>query len=99
LTFDNLQTIRGTAGAGTDALEETKKYATYYVENYKTPAPRISRMVFKARRPGDPLGPALWNHMCKAEISDLLTLQTDHPAGGGFDHDFYVEGLHYTGRP
>jgi hypothetical protein len=99
LTFDNLQTIRGTAGGGTDALEETKKFSTYYVENYKTPAPRISRLVFKSRRPDAPNGEALWNHMVKCEISDLLTLKTEHPGGGGFDTDFYVEGIHYTGRP
>jgi hypothetical protein len=100
LTFDNLQTIVGTAGAGTNALEETKKVATYYVENYSSaPAVRISRMVFKSRRPDDPLGPALWKQMCEVEISDLLTLKTDHPGSGGFDGDWYVEGIHYTGRP
>ena len=41
----------------------------------------------------------MWNHLCKCEISDLLTLKTTHPGGGGFSQDFYVEGLHYTGRP
>jgi hypothetical protein len=27
----------------------------------------------------------------RCEISDLLTLKTAHPGGGGFDTDFYVE--------
>ena len=57
-------------------------------------------MVFKSRRPGNTNGSALWKHLCRAEISDLLTLQTEHPGGGGFLEDqFYVEGLHYTVRP
>ena len=67
--------------------------------NYKDPAPRLSRLVFKSRSPADPWAGALWNHLCKCEISDLLTLKTTHPGGGGFSQDFYVEGLHYTGRP
>jgi hypothetical protein len=37
--------------------------------------------------------------MCNVEISDLLRLRTSHPGSGGFDHDLFVEGIHYTGRP
>ena len=95
LTFDNLQTILGIA-TGNDAKAETKGFATYYVTNYKDPAPRLSRLVFKSRSPTDPWAGALWNHLCKCEISDLLTLKTTHGGGGGFSQDFYVEGLHYT---
>jgi hypothetical protein len=80
-------------------MVETKQFATYYVENFKDPAPRLSRLVFKTRRPSDAHGPALWQFLCNVDISDLLTLKTAHPGGGGFDTDFYVEGLHYTGRP
>lgn len=98
LTFDNLQTIEGLA-TGNGALAETRLMAEYYVDNYAHPLDRISRMVFKSRRPGDRLGPALWAHLCNAEISDLLMLRTAHPGGGGFFQEFYVEGLHYTGRP
>ena len=64
----------------TTASMETKLFATYYVDNYQQPEPRISRMVFKSRRPGNTNGPALWNHLCKVEISDLLTVQTSTPA-------------------
>ena len=98
ITFDNLQTIAGLA-TGNNSQLETKGFATYYVTNYKDPAPRLSRLVFKSRSPADPWAGALWNHLCKCEISDLLTLKTTHPGGGGFSQDFYVEGLHYTGRP
>jgi hypothetical protein len=54
--------------------------------------------VFKSRSPTDAWADALWGHMCRCEISDLLTVRTSHQGGGGFNQDFYVEGLHYTGR-
>jgi len=98
LTFDNLQTVEG-IHTGNDSMVETRLFASYYVDNYKTPEPRISRMVFKSRHPSDPHAPKLWDHICKCEISDLLTLKTEHPGGGGFDTDYYIEGIHYTCRP
>jgi hypothetical protein len=98
ITFDNLQTVEGQA-TGNDSKAETKLFATYYVTNYKDPAPRLSRLVFKSRSPADAWADSLWTHICRCEISDLLTLETTHPGGGGFNQDFYVEGLHYTGRP
>jgi hypothetical protein len=98
ITFDQLQTVEGLA-TGNDSMVETKQFATYYVTNYKDPAPRISRLVFKARHPTAPNADRLWDHMCRCEISDLLTLKTAHHGGGGFNEDFYVEGIHYTGDP
>jgi len=98
ITFDQLQTIEGLA-THNNSMVETKLFAQYYVDNYKTPAPRISRMVFKSRRPDALNADRLWTHLCECEISDLLTLKTAHGGGGGFNTDFYVEGLHYTGRP
>jgi len=98
ITFDQLQTVEGLA-TGNNSMVETKQFATYYVTNYKDPAPRISRMVFKARHPSALNAGRLWDHMCRCEISDLLTLKTAHPGGGGFNEDFYVEGIHYTGDP
>lgn len=98
ITFDQLQTIEGLA-TGNNSMVETKGFATYYVTNFKDPKPRISRLVFKSRLPGAPNSSALWQMLCSCEISDLLTVQTAHPGGGGFDTEFYVEGIHYTGRP
>lgn len=99
LTFDQLQTVEGIA-TGSNSMQETKKVATYYKENFSEATPRITRMVFKSRRPGNLNGTALWNHLCRCEISDLLTLKTEHPGDGGFTTEqFYVEGIHYTCRP
>jgi hypothetical protein len=98
LTFDQLQTVEG-KHTGNNSMQETKLFAKYYVENYSAPAPRISRLVFKSRHTTDVHGSKLWEFMCNCEISDLLTLKTEHGGGGGFDNDFYVEGIHYVGRP
>jgi hypothetical protein len=106
ITFDQLQTVQGIIpGGGTPigALEETKLFASYYVTNYKDPAPRVSRLVFKSRLPTDPHGPALWSFLSSVEISDLLNIRTLHGGGGGFStatvDDFYVEGIHMSCRP
>jgi hypothetical protein len=100
LTFDNLQTIEGKATSN-DSMVETRLFASYYVENYATPHPRISRIVFKTRAPTAIAQNASksWEFLCNAEISDLLTVKTDHPGAGGFNADFYVEGLHYVVTP
>jgi hypothetical protein len=37
--------------------------------------------------------------MCGVEIGDLVSLQTDHAGGGGFNEDFYVEGIRYNASP
>jgi hypothetical protein len=98
LTFDNLQTIEDIA-TGEGSLAATKKFATYYVANYKDPHVRISRIVFKSRRPGADHGSPLWQFLNNVEISDLLTVKTAHGGGGGFLREFFVEGIHYTCRP
>jgi PKD repeat protein len=98
LTFDNLQTIEDIA-TGEGSLAAVKKFATYYVENSKDPHVRISRIVFKSRRPGADHGSPLWAFLNNVEISDLLTVKTAHGGGGGFFREFFVEGLHYTCRP
>lgn len=98
LTFTDLLTVQGIA-TGNTALQETKAFATYYADNYHDPLPRISRMVFKSRMPDHRLAAPLWTMMCRCEISDLLTVQTAHVGGGGFDDGYYVEGIRYTCRP
>jgi len=99
LSFTDLLTLDGIA-TGNTALEETLLFATYYRDNYHDPLPRISRLVFKARMPSDPLAGPLWRMLTRADISDRLTITTAHPGGGGFDAaDYYVEGVRYTCRP
>lgn len=100
-SFENLLVYTGDdhGGGQTTALEETYKYADYYVGNYKTPRTRVTQLSFVGRSPSDTLSPALWALICGVEIGDLISLNTVHPGGGGFDEDFYVEGIHYSARP
>lgn len=99
LAFNDLLTLEGIA-TGNTALEETTLMATYFADNYHDPLPRINRMVFKTREASHRLAGPLWKMLTRVEISDLLTLTTAHPGGGGFDEEeFYVEGIHYNVTP
>lgn len=94
---ENLAT-RGGEGP-TTGEEETRKFASYVADNYLTPFVRVGQLTVKGRRPTSSYGPAAWALLCGVEISDLVHLKTSHHGGGGFDTDFYVEGIHYTARP
>jgi hypothetical protein len=68
-------------------------YAQYYVQNYKDPQIRISRMEFHSRLAGDSQTNAF---LAGVEIGDLLTVFTHAPGAGGFNStQFFVEGIHY----
>jgi hypothetical protein len=97
LSFDSLLTNAGHDDDNnpTTALEETKKFSNYYTANYKDPKTRVTRMMFRPLDPSHPNAGALWGLMCGVELGDLISLETTHPGGGGFDEDFYVEGIHY----
>ena len=97
ISFENLLTSYGYLG-NTIALVETKRYASYYVNNYKTPRNRVNRITFKRLDPSHANAANVWQILCNVDISDIIRLKTTHQ-GGGFDEDFYVEGLHYSCRP
>lgn len=77
----------------TSAVEETKKFATFYVNNRKSPYPRIRQLVFTMRDPGQSSAAANWALLQGVEISDNVTVTTTHRGGGGFAEDFFVEGI------
>jgi hypothetical protein len=99
---ENLLTARqlGTVISPTNNdLTETKKFADYYLANYAVPQSRITQLGFRSISPDDSRGPATWRLLTGVEVSDVVTLKTDHPGGGGFDQDFFVEGITYEVRP
>lgn len=103
-SFDNLLTYKGRTSPDTtsfpvSALDVTKQFSKWRVENYSNPQTRIDQIVFRPQDPGHFSGPATWALMCGVEIGDVLTVQTEHPGGGGFDEDFFVEGIHYDVLP
>ena len=94
---ENLATFGGADDR--TALQETKLMADYVRDNFNMPAVNVGQLTIKSRRPTDLNGPATWNMLCNVDISDLVHLTTTHGGGGGFDTDFYVEGIHYAIRP
>ncbi len=94
---ENLLTLFGHNG-NTTAAVETKKYATYYVNNYATPRTRVNRITFKTVPTSSTYASQVWGVMCGVDVSDIIRLKTTHLAGG-FDEDFYVEGIHYSVDP
>jgi len=98
VSFENLITNQGDEASPNTANAETKLFADYYVDNYKNPRNRISKLTFRSLPPDSPNGAALWALLCGIEISDIVHVTTSHPGGGGFDEDFYVEGIHYEAR-
>lgn len=99
ISFPNLITQQGNETGTPDALDETKKFASYYVDNFKDPRNRVSQIVFRPQATSGARGAAVWALMCGVEISDRISLTTTHPGGGGFNEDFYVEGITYEVVP
>ncbi len=105
-SYENLLTLNGDASSPphtpvipTTALEETYKFAEYYVQNYASPRTRATSVTFRSHEITHPNAEALWALICGVEISDIVTLTTTHPGGGGFNEDFFVEGISYDVAP
>lgn len=94
VAFENLLTLQGYVGT-TTAVVETKKYATYFVDNYSSPLTRIKRIAFRRLDPDATGAAAVWALMCGVDISDLLQVT----CGPFSATDFYVEGVHMTAEP
>ena len=96
---ENLLTLQGQIGI-TDCLAETRRFASYYVGNYASPANRITDIQFRSMRLGQPGAIVTWNLLCKVDISDEIFVTVGSPGGGGIDHaQYYVEGVHETAQP
>ena len=81
------------------AVEETKLFAEYVVDNFATPGSGSASSPSKPAGPTASTAAATWALLCGVDISDIVHLTTTHGGGGGFDDDFYVEGIHYQARP
>lgn len=97
-SWPDLQTGDGNPDSN-DALAETKLFSDYYAENYADSRVRITQLVFTTRRPAAKNYNAWWQFVCGVDISDLVTVKTTHPGGGGFNEDYFVEGVRYHITP
>lgn len=98
ITLEGLHTFRSLGPSGNNAVEETRLFAEYYVENFKQAQTRVTRIRFRPKPTDHPNAAALWDFMCNVEIGDVVNLKTTHPGGGGFDEEFFVEGVHYDAK-
>jgi len=98
--MENLLVQEGNTPPGQNLLEESRFYAEYYVENYKNPLTRITRLVFRGLPLEDPFSEPTWNLLCGVEIGDVIHVTTSQFDGaGGFDADYFIEGIRYDVNP
>ena len=85
---------------GSDSLVETKRFASYYVDNYKDPKNRVNTIGFRSMRPGQPGASILWQMLSRLDIADTVRVTVSAPGGGAFvEEPYYVEGVHEEVRP
>lgn len=90
----------GETTPSTSALEETRLFAQYYVDNYKTPVNRVSAISFRSIAPGSPGASESWRLISQVDISDSIQVYVDAPDAGGFvGPSYFVEGVHESCEP
>ena len=98
-TAQNLITRSSLQDSAND-LVETKRFASYYVDNYKNPGNRITTLGLRSMRPGQSGATKTWELMSKIDIADEVLVTVGSPGGGGFDSvSYFVEGVHETCSP
>ena len=85
--------------SGLTGPEECLTYANYIVSNYAASVARPAAITFRALRPTDVRGAALWEFVTQVDIADTITVSRSHPGGGGVSGTYFVEGLSETWRP
>jgi hypothetical protein len=89
---------------GTNDLGETKRFATYYVDNYANPQNRVTECSFRSLPPTDVRALRVWKLLSEIDISDSVNVTVASPGGGGFNaanvtSQFWVEGIHEQVQP
>jgi len=77
------------------AAQECKRFATYYLQNYKHAAVRATALEVRSKFETD----LVWNFLVNVEIGDVVELYTLNPpgeptSGGFFGDQFFVDGIH-----
>ena len=92
LTISGLLTYAGTAASPVQtAGQECRRFARYYLQNYKHPKVRANVLEVHSKFEDD----RIWDFLLNVELSDVVELWTVNPGGGGFaGEQFYVDGIH-----
>ena len=89
----------GDIGDGGDWLQ-TKRFAQYYVDNYKTPRDRVTQIGFRSSDLAATGSGANWEFLTACDLNDRVTLTIGSPGGGGYeDVAYFIEGIHEQVRP
>lgn len=90
----NLQTAKGQP-SGANSVVETRKFATYYRDNYAVPQNRVTAISFRTMHPTWEGAAITWDLLSRVDVSDGLKVTVDSPGGGGFLlESYYIEGVH-----
>jgi hypothetical protein len=84
-----------------DDLVETKRFAQYYVDNYKQPRNRVTVLGLRTIHPSHTAAAETWQLLSKVDIADAVNVSiVGSPGMGGFALDpYFVEGVHEEVRP
>lgn len=94
MSLENLKMSDG--DDGNNYIQEAKSFGEAIVGNYKQPVTRVPQMSFKTPVGDTTFRTNIWALLCGIELSDLVTVHSQHPGGGGFGGvDHYVEKIHY----
>lgn len=100
VAFTDLITESGDETIPLSAKDETKLYSSYWVDNFKDPQNRPGTITIGSVPPDDVRAAAIWPVLAGIDLSDLATLKTTHPGGGGFNNvDFFVEKIIENHKP
>ncbi len=96
----------GLTGDGAD-WEECRRFAQYYVDNYKVPRNRVQQVTFRSMPVGQTGAGANWELLSECDLNDRVALTISGPGGGGMEHDgahptynqFFIEGIHEEHKP
>jgi hypothetical protein len=100
----NLITLRGLAGLGTTAIEETNRFAQYMIANYAAPRNRVTAIQLRSKAPGTLGATYNWRVLSELDVGDRIDVTIEAPGAasstGGFNLEpYFVEGIHEQVNP
>ncbi|HSE44957.1 MAG TPA: hypothetical protein VLA89_06480, partial [Gemmatimonadales bacterium] len=71
--------------------DECGLFGDFYIANYAAVKKAVQTVVFKSHKPSDDRAAATWDLMCRADISDRMTLTVDEASLAA--EDFFIDGI------
>lgn len=84
------------ASGGHTGTEMCELFGEFYVGNYATARKAVQNVVFQSHRPDDPRAAAVWDLMCRCDVSDAIQLTIDEADLA--DEAFFIDGVNVECR-